>query len=47
VLDGFWALGRVAEGSVTSWPQTGTALGVWVVLPLAAGTARYLRREVS
>jgi hypothetical protein len=46
-LDGLWAFERLAEGTVTSWPQTGTAVAVWVLLPLVAGVARCLRREVS
>ncbi len=46
-LDGSGAIERVAEGSVTSWTQTGTALGVWLAFPLVAGVVRSLRREVA
>lgn len=46
-LDGYGALGDLAAGTVASWPQVGTAVAVWVVLPLVAGVVRSLRREVS
>lgn len=46
-VDAHGAFADLAERSVTSWPQVATALALWVVLPLAAGAARSLRREVS
>ncbi len=46
-LDAHAAFEQVAGGAVTSWPQTGTALAVWLVVPLVAGSVRWLRREVA
>lgn len=46
-LDGLRAFEGVAEGTTTSWPQTGTALAVWIALPLLLGVGRCLRREVQ
>jgi ABC-2 type transport system permease protein len=45
-VDGYRAAEQVAQGAVVSWPQAGTALALWVVLPLVAGTARWVRRDV-
>lgn len=33
--------------TATNWAQAGTTAAVWIVLPLAIGTARILRREVD
>lgn len=46
-VDAHGAFADLAARSVTSWPQVGTAVALWVVLPLAAGAVRSLRREVS
>ena len=45
-LDAHAAFEHLAGGAVTSWPQTGTALALWLVVPLAVGSARWLRRDV-
>ncbi len=45
-LDGLWAFERVAEGTTTSWPHAGTALAVWIALPVVLGVGRCLRREL-
>jgi len=29
------------------WPEIATALSVWIALPLVAGAARTIRRDVS
>jgi hypothetical protein len=33
--------------SATQWAQAGTALAVWMLLPLAIGIWRVTRREVA
>ncbi len=45
-VDGVGVFERVAEGTTRPWAPTGTALALWVALPLALGTARFLRREM-
>ena len=45
-VDAHAAFEGLAGSAVTSWPQTATALAVWLVVPLAAGSARWLRRDV-
>ena len=45
-LDAHAAFEGLAGGAVASWPQTATALAVWLVVPLAVGSARWLRRDV-
>lgn len=45
-VDAPGAFADLAARSVASWPQVGTAVALWVVLPLAAGAARSLSREV-
>lgn len=48
-LDTSRALGPMAEEvlSGTQWAHAATALGLWMILPLAIGTYRITRREVS
>jgi hypothetical protein len=47
-LDVDTAFGRLSDFSLAGhWVQTGTALLFWVALPLALGTVRSLRRNVS
>ncbi len=43
------ALGQMTEGvmSATQWAHMGTALALWMLLPLLIGTWRITRREVS
>ena len=45
-LDAHAAFQLVAGGAVTTWPQAGTALAMWLVVPLAVGATRWLRRDV-
>jgi hypothetical protein len=33
--------------SATQWAHVGTALALWMLLPLLIGTWRFTRREVS
>jgi ABC-2 type transport system permease protein len=48
-LDTGRALGPLSEEvlSTTQWAQAGTALALWMVLPLLIGTWRFTRREVA
>jgi ABC-2 type transport system permease protein len=43
------ALGQMTEEvmSATQWAHVGTALALWMLLPLLIGTWRITRREVS
>jgi ABC-2 type transport system permease protein len=43
------ALGQVTEYvmSATQWAHAGTALALWMVLPLVIGTWRITHREVA
>jgi ABC-type transport system involved in multi-copper enzyme maturation permease subunit len=48
-LDTRLALAPLHEGalSATQWAQAGTALALWMLLPLAIGTWRITRREIT
>jgi ABC-2 type transport system permease protein len=48
-LDAIRAIGPLSEEvlSATQWAHAGTALALWMVLPLAIGIWRITRREVS